>query len=81
MFCTRVYECPIANRAGHKSKRKNEVPWPTCSKEQENEVSEVFMVSLGSYRGERFHFKQGFKFSGSYSKIQPSKLTNHSVRT
>lgn len=47
--------------------------------DQENKGSKIFITSLGSSRGRRFQFKQTFKFSWQYSKIQPTWLTNHSA--
>ena len=51
----------------------------TFSKDQENEDSKIFSLSLGSNRGVRFQFKQTFECSGPYSEIQPAKLTSHST--
>ena len=51
----------------------------TYSKDQENEDSKIFSLSLGSNRGVRFQFKQTFECSGPYSEIQPAKLTSHST--
>ena len=44
---------------------------------KENEVSMIFITSLGSNWGGRFQFEQTFEVSGLYSEIQPAKLTNH----
>ena len=51
----------------------------TYSKDQENEDSKIFSLSLGSNRGVRFQFHQTFECSGSYSETQPAKLTSHST--
>ena len=51
----------------------------TFSKDQENDDSKIFSLSLGSNRGVRFQFKQTFECSGPYSEIQPAKLTSHST--
>ena len=51
----------------------------TFSKDQENEDSKIFSLSLASNRGVRFQFKQTFECSGPYSEIQPAKLTSHST--
>ena len=49
------------------------------SKDQENEDSKIFSLSLASNRGVRFQFKQTFECSGPYSETQPAKLTSHST--
>ena len=51
----------------------------TYSKDQENEDSKIFSLSLGSNRGVRFQFNHTFECSGSYSETQPAKLTSHST--
>ena len=51
----------------------------TFSKDQENEDSKIYSLSLGSNRGVRLQFKQTFECSGPYSEIQLAKLTSHST--
>ena len=49
--------------------------------DQENEVSKIFSVSLGSNKGGREgEIKLKKHILASYSKIQHAKLTNHSAR-
>ena len=48
------------------------------SADRENEVSNIFIISLGS---KRWRLKQTFEFSGPYNRVRPAKLTNHSART
>ena len=47
----------------------------------ENEVNDIFVISLGSKRSGRFQFNQTFEFSGLPTGIWPSKLTNQSTCT
>ena len=56
VFSTRIY--------GHKSERKKR-GYVTYNTDRENEVSKIFMISLGS---KRWRLKQTFEFSGPYSR-------------
>jgi len=49
--------------------------------DRENEVSKISILSLGSKRRFAWQLKQTFEFSGQYSRVWPTKLTNHSVCT
>ena len=40
--------------------------------QKENEVSMIFIISLGSNWGGRFQFKQNFEVSGLYGEIWPA---------
>ena len=48
----------------------------THSMSWNNQVSKIFIISLGPNRGERFQFKKTFEFS-----FCTVKLTNHSLGT
>ena len=67
---------------GYKSEYKN---WGSInySTGQENKLIEIFIISLGSNREERFQFKQTFEFTCSrpYSEIQLSILANNIMCT
>ena len=56
----------------------------TCGKGQEYKVWKIYLFFLtgGLNRGKIFHFKKKpFEFGRLYSKIWPTKLTNHSTCT
>ena len=78
-FSARIYG-PRAARLVHKSERKRRGS-VTYSTDRENEVSKIFIISLGSKRNFAWQLKQTFEFSGPYTTVRPAKLTNHSART
>ena len=51
------------------------------SKDRENGISKIFVISLESTKGGRFQRKQTFEFGRPNSKLLPVKLINHSART
>ena len=60
---------PKREARGYKSERKIRGS-VTYSTDREDEVSKIFIISLGSKRHFAWRLKQTFKFSGPYSKVK-----------
>ena len=74
---------PLTNRARdlYSKLRTAFFPLGFIARAKKKRVRYLYLWTLGSSRGERFHSKETFEFSGPYSEIRPTKLTKQTTRT
>ena len=64
------------------SKEKIQRRSKTYSRDRENEVGKISIISLRLIgRAGKENVASNFKFRGPYSEMRPTKLTNHTART